>query len=181
MGWDTTCVRQTKAEYVKQLLSEIRTDSVEVLGHHSNRTGLWCAIRSKTTGDEVVVLFLIEKQGAYWSCKSMDETSGPYYYDCPLKLLGMTKGTDHENSVNWRKRVRYYHAHVQWINDMWPKIGVGDRLLLSPRYRAGVYVVQEVLDSKAGLIVQHKPTGDIFKISKKSRFGIDNVKKASRG
>ena len=36
--------------------------------------------------------------------KVMDETVGPCYYDCPVKILKSLSKTDNELALNWRKR-----------------------------------------------------------------------------
>ena len=42
--------------------------------------------------------------GLYY--KVMDETEGPYSYDCPLSILDMLSPTEHEWAVKWRNGCR---------------------------------------------------------------------------
>jgi hypothetical protein len=46
-----------------------------------------------------------------WGYKDMDESSGPYQFNCPLKYLDMVPQTGlNEYALTWRKAVREYHA-----------------------------------------------------------------------
>lgn len=39
-----------------------------------------------------------------FSYKDMDETCGPYYYDCPAGILELLSPTNNEYALNWRKK-----------------------------------------------------------------------------
>lgn len=41
-----------------------------------------------------------------WGYKDMDETMGPYYYDCPAAILDMLTPTDNPTSNEWREACR---------------------------------------------------------------------------
>lgn len=45
-----------------------------------------------------------------WGYKDMDESAGPYYYNCPLSYLDMVPEPDAEFAKCWRIKVREYHA-----------------------------------------------------------------------
>lgn len=49
-----------------------------------------------------------KKDGFYY--KIMDETVGPYYYDCPEKILKLLTKPENEHSANWRKECRKMHS-----------------------------------------------------------------------
>lgn len=38
--------------------------------------------------------------------KPMDETMGPYYWDCPKRILDLLSPTDNEVALNWRQSCR---------------------------------------------------------------------------
>ena len=62
---------------------------------------VWAAITRFQTGS---------KNGFGNFCyKDMDETCGPYYYDCPMKILNLLTETESEYANNWRENVRLYH------------------------------------------------------------------------
>lgn len=41
-----------------------------------------------------------------FGAKSMDETTGPYMYDCPVSILNLLSETDNEYALEWRKKCR---------------------------------------------------------------------------
>lgn len=132
MGWTFT-PRFTKADLVKE-----RTDRTikrytsadgaamewEVLEHSLRGNHLWKVVRYKKNDKEELFIALdllaySKKDGAGY--KDMEEESGPYYYDCPLKFLGMVPekprteqqiewDNKEHNGLSWRDRVRAFHA-----------------------------------------------------------------------
>lgn len=38
--------------------------------------------------------------------KDMDETCGPYYFNCPKKILSLLSPTDNESALKWRETCR---------------------------------------------------------------------------
>lgn len=43
-------------------------------------------------------------EGMEFGYKDMDETCGPYYYDCPKTILNLLSQTNNEFALNWRKK-----------------------------------------------------------------------------
>jgi hypothetical protein len=62
------------------------------------------------SGRRFVHFDLIEKRGGDWGVKSMDESTGPLYYDCPLALLDGASAPSNEHAKAWREKVRDLHA-----------------------------------------------------------------------
>lgn len=55
----------------------------------------------------VVFLTSTDKKDYYnFSYKDMDESMGPYAYDCPESILDLLSETDNEYASEWRKRCR---------------------------------------------------------------------------
>lgn len=48
--------------------------------------------------------------GTAWGYKDMDETMGPYSYDCPAAILDMLSPTDNPTSNGWRQACREHAA-----------------------------------------------------------------------
>lgn len=44
-----------------------------------------------------------------WGHKDMDETMGPYYYDCPKSILSLLTPTNNERANEWREECRKNH------------------------------------------------------------------------
>lgn len=52
-------------------------------------------------------VYLMGKHGGNdWGYKDMDETMGPYYYNCPVKYLDEADEPANECAANWRAEVR---------------------------------------------------------------------------
>jgi hypothetical protein len=119
MGWTTTY--KPKGEGI-----------VEFLAHHcvncSNEHGSWTLLKGKvikgvaymairrtlpeSTGQEPYVYAGVYKVQMYpksdynFGWKDMDESCGPFYYDCPGDILDMLTSTDNENALAWRAECR---------------------------------------------------------------------------
>jgi hypothetical protein len=51
------------------------------------------------------VVILTGTRNNYWfSYKNMDETCGPYYYDCPISILKLLTPTNDVNALEWRRK-----------------------------------------------------------------------------
>ena len=68
--------------------------------------------------------------------KTMDESEGPYYYDCPLGLLAKAEQHPPTNkySRNWRAKVHQYHQRAKEIDkllkQLYKEFPYGDRRLV---------------------------------------------------
>ena len=82
-----------------------------VVGNH-----YWAAVKrlhGERAGEVFIFLALMQSGGrsSGWGYKSMDETVGPSYYDCPLALLNMATDPPYgPYAAEWRQKVRDYHA-----------------------------------------------------------------------
>jgi hypothetical protein len=50
------------------------------------------------------------KDGTIWGYKDMDETVGPYFYDCPESILNLLTPTKYETAQAWRDKCREHLA-----------------------------------------------------------------------
>ena len=81
--------------------------SVKVLAHALRGNRLW-KVMEITTGDKVerlIQLDLLTRYDGMVGYKPMDETMGPYYWDCPKKFLKNLTPPSSEYSANWCERV----------------------------------------------------------------------------
>lgn len=51
--------------------------------------------------------------GTAWGYKDMDETMGPYYYDCPVSILNLLSPTDNQTANEWREECRRHAAKAR--------------------------------------------------------------------
>jgi len=106
MGWDF-CSAWTKQADVKNYLLGSFTE--KVLAHKTTAYGrrLWVAVEA-ADGTRNIVLALLDKEAGsgWWGFKTMDESMGPYYWDCPTSLLDLMGEPRNEDARQWRAEVR---------------------------------------------------------------------------
>ena len=113
MGWDSASNWHKPSDVSTELLAEPMAKGCTLLDKAITSGGkhVWLAIQGPD-GQTFVAMYLIDKCGQYYGYKAMDEEMGPYFYDCPMRLLDLTeahKPTSAE-STKWRMMVRQYHA-----------------------------------------------------------------------
>jgi hypothetical protein len=107
MGWLGT--KQTRAQAVKDATRSHA--KAECLAFQEVPAGVWSVWRLKIDGRRIIALDLIEERGGYQMVKTMDETMGPCYYDCPLAFLDLARDFSLEGySAGWREEVRERHG-----------------------------------------------------------------------
>jgi hypothetical protein len=96
------------------------SDGLTILAAHSTREAVYMAVRQeRATGHYpagyvfglVVKTEYRSKGDAYWGninfyYKEMGEEMGPYYYDCPEKILRLLSDTDNPSALKWRATCR---------------------------------------------------------------------------
>jgi len=110
----TTVYRATRAQAVQDELRDISVRSL-VLAHCVKGARLWVLAQVKggpQAGTRWIALSLIHTQGQDVAVKRLDESCGPYYYDCPLLYLEMARPPDGPHAGPWREKVRAHHAQA---------------------------------------------------------------------
>ena len=69
--------------------------------------------------------------------KTMDETMGPFYYDCPKRILKMLSPTDNEAALEWRRKCAESGKKPGVT-----KLPVGTRLRLKNYHKPGEWIVK---------------------------------------
>ena len=107
MGWLFMNNLQEKADIVEHLVKGIGDRYVEhrVVGNHA-----WFLVKDEITGNKLIVLALLSKSSNGWGYKDIDETMGPYHYDCPLTLLAKADPPMGAYATEWRNKVRAHRA-----------------------------------------------------------------------
>lgn len=157
MGWTFDTLPSTKSDYVKRLLADSFSppNPCTCLDHALRGNRLWVLAKPKDQ-PPFICLFLLERTNGCWGYKDMDESTGPYCYDCPLKFLDQAPEPanaygDHRGSGRtWRDHVREYHAASRLRRQQRPR--VGDVIVLPAGLYsatwAGTYTVVEDLGRK---------------------------------
>lgn len=119
MGW--TFSRQSQSDLIQKLVRAQETEQacLKVITHTLCDDVLWSVAEITAKQDGVfpnlapgqtlrfIRCDLLQGGGSEWGHKPLEEAMHPYYYSCPLSYLDMAP----EQSREWRKGVRAYHAH----------------------------------------------------------------------
>lgn len=71
------------------------------------------ALLERPDGSKTIALNMMKGGGrnSGWGYKGLDETMGPYQYNCPLRLINAAGEPANENAAEWRNKVREYWAN----------------------------------------------------------------------
>lgn len=136
MGWTFSTRPTTKQQFVKSLLADYANSSQQILDSSLRGSQLWVLARSGNK-PPFICLFLLRCQDGCWGYKDMDESMGPYYYNCPVTFLDRApepqgSNLDHQGSGrSWRSFVREAHAYQRQRKSNKPR--VGDVIQLDPQ------------------------------------------------
>lgn len=119
MGWVSFPMRQKAKDWFKQ--------DIELNGRYEvldtaivKRNTLFAAVKDLNTEQVFACIYLLRwspKSDYNFSYKAMDETVGPYNYDCPKRIMDLLTPTDNDFANQWREKVRMYHK----MNDILKK------------------------------------------------------------
>lgn len=115
MGWSYS--HKPKGQTVRSFLEERfncvnDTGSWKILDCKSSIHEAYLALEVIHTGKErrvigVVCLLGYDKKSDYnFGFKEMDESMGPYYFNCPASILDKLTPTDNDQSLKWRAKCR---------------------------------------------------------------------------
>jgi hypothetical protein len=105
--------RATKDQVVHDELQNVGAFA-SVLAHRSIGNRLWFLAQNRSgeqSGRIWIGLTLIDCRNGQASVKNMDESCGPYYFDCPLAFLDRADPPIGPHSGPWRDKVREFHAN----------------------------------------------------------------------
>lgn len=104
MGWD--CTHRPKGISHKAWFANQWADGFELLDMAQKGTTLYGALRCPA-GDVVGIVILQRwAPKAYWNycTKSMSEEMGPFYYDCPERILALLTPSESKEANEWRAK-----------------------------------------------------------------------------
>ena len=112
MGWLFSYVDVGRKAHIESLTSKRHFgEDYEPLEHRVVGNNVWQLVLHKPTGRKLITLDLIAKErGGGWGYKGLDEDMGPVEVNCPLSLLNKASPVTGSYAVDWRERVRAYHA-----------------------------------------------------------------------
>ena len=98
MGW--TFSNQSKASLIRELSKPNRFDNWIIVKSTVIGNRHWFLSRHFENGEYLIGLDLLSKHGREYGYKTIDETMGPYYYDCPAGYLDYP--TNDAKALEWR-------------------------------------------------------------------------------
>lgn len=111
MGWSFSYHDIGREAHIKSLTDKRHfSEGYTPLEHRVVGNHVWQLVQMPS-GRKFICLDLIAKdRNGGWGYKGMSEDMGPCYYDCPLSLLNKADPVDAGYAVEWRSKVRTYHA-----------------------------------------------------------------------
>ena len=103
MGWDSSTAWNTKAKAKAYLDDSIKRSGWTIHDTKASRDGQWYLIERQ--GEMIIYLGLMKKGRGEYAIKTISESMGPYYFDCPLKWLDLAPVASQE----WRDKVKELH------------------------------------------------------------------------
>jgi hypothetical protein len=105
--------RATKGQAVHDELQNVGAFAA-VLAHRAIGNRLWFLAQTRSgelAGRIWIGLTLIDCRNGQAAVKNMDESCGPYYFDCPLAFLDRADPPVGPYAGPWREKVREFHAN----------------------------------------------------------------------
>jgi hypothetical protein len=141
VGW-TYLANSTRSNVITEVLSDRHHETVD---HAIVGNTVWAVkkipdredIPPEYRGKRFIACFLIRgngEPGFRWGYKDMDESSGPYYYDCPLRFLEAVPDPG-GYATKWREKVVAWHRSKAARRARVAALRVGEQITLVKGYR----------------------------------------------
>lgn len=111
MGWTGT-YKEKGESYDDFFNAEYGNESHHVwIGKGFAKNGAYYRAMKNTETGEIFAVIILLQHGSQsdrtnFFYKTMDETEGPYNYDCPKRILDILTPTDDEFAIQWRIKCR---------------------------------------------------------------------------
>jgi hypothetical protein len=106
--------------------------------------------------DRWIMVCLLRKDRGYgWGYRDLDESMGPFNYNCPMKFLRMVPKVTCEE---WREGVRQWHANRAKVSSI--PVSVGSVV----KFKQGLKVLGESLDGQEGKVLAKQGRGYLVQL-----------------
>ncbi|QEA38628.1 hypothetical protein FGL86_05735 [Pistricoccus aurantiacus] len=138
MGWTIPHSMNSRDQLVEWLLREQNNPGhCEIIDHSRRGNVLYTVFRHLPKQYRFIVVFLLEgptpasrRAGdCSWGYRDMDESMGPFVYDCPERLLRQSDLQD-DQAVEWREHCRRQRRERAARRKLASECRAGDRLQL---------------------------------------------------
>lgn len=110
MGWDVTNVGRniTTKQFVEYEYKRLEAYELLAIGQGKRIHGevpFYLALKEKATGEVSALIVLSKRRNGQVALKAIDESSGPFVYDCPQSVFKLLTPTTSEFAKEWREKV----------------------------------------------------------------------------
>ena len=134
MGWTYYCAnywKKGKIDRKRECDEMFSNEHYEVVKSQMVGTTYYGAIQHLDKGIVFGVVCLTKVDGNDFGYKDMDDTMGPYAYDCPRSILDLLSPTDNECANNWRQQC---YANLERKKNSLAKLPIGSRIKVKMPY-----------------------------------------------
>jgi len=108
MGWDGIRTSERVEDVIRKQFDDLV--DLHIAYPNAQESAAYGAFRSRS-GLIVGVVIVFERRGDWLYLKTMDESMGPYYYDCPVRILDQLSplesfGCNMSSAAEWRQECR---------------------------------------------------------------------------
>lgn len=161
MGWTSYFATHYKNGKIdkKVELDEMFSRNQKILKSQMVGSTYFAAVQDESTKETWVTIVLTQMQNGEFFYKDMDETVGPYNYNCPESILKLLSPTENKLANEWREKCYEYHKQqaekknafsyrkaakgtkILWRTpvDLENGKNKGDEILLEKRWADGVH------------------------------------------
>lgn len=114
MGWTSEYVRfksKDTARIREHFECQWNNENFQIIDFSRVGNTLYMAIEHIPKGNVFAMVVRISFEGRLFYWKDMEESMGPYYHDCPLRILKKLSPTDNTYALEWRKRCWEHHKN----------------------------------------------------------------------
>lgn len=147
MGWIVS--NWTRQELIQELTSRERFSGAKIIKSRMIGNRHWHVVEL-ADGKRFIGLDIISKHGSEYGYKSMDESMGPHYYDCPLSFLALA-GEPTGIAADWREDVIHHH----YRKDQHKKLRPGSRV----RYGNDTFELNRKLNRQSWEVTRERDNG----------------------
>lgn len=165
MGWTTGW--HSKEQVIEHCLDW--GSKFNSLAHTVRGNRLWVLKQyneGERAGEVFVALYLISNSKGEWGYKDLDDSVGPYYFDCPLSYIEKTIKSGRKLSewtVEWHEKVRAHHKASKAKRQKAKQLEVGMKI----KFAGVIYKLISKYDGRRGWRVESQSDGVTYRMMSK--------------
>lgn len=170
MGWTSSWAWTQKSTIVNHVIStDLWGANFTILEHAVRGNRVWVLAeyaQGEKVGQRFIALFLLSRHEGEWAYKDMDESCGPYHFDCPISFVKCAREINapvSDIAKTWREKVIKYHSDLNTKRKSKATLAPGMKL----KYRQDVYELLEKFSGRFGWKVRDIATNEIYRLMSK--------------